>query len=63
MVRKKEKFKASFKNGVLRIHPHTERDADGNLTIHALNPEVEQRAKNEILMKMAKGEKVDFMEL
>lgn len=50
-------FKAKFVDGELKIIPNVE-TKDGNVTVHVLNPEVESKAKNVILSKLAKGESI-----
>ena len=53
-------FKAVMKEGKLFIKPNVVTDKDGNVTVHALNPEVEASAKKEILEKIHRGEPVDL---
>lgn len=56
-----EEFKAVMKDGVLKIKPNVTKDEKGNVTVHALDPATEAKAKNEILRKMALGEKVNII--
>lgn len=53
-------FKAKIKDGILEIYPKVEKKKNGDVIIYALNPALIQEKKNEILMKLAMGEKVEL---
>jgi len=59
MVKPRE-YKASFRKGKLEITPHVEKKANGNVIIHMISPNRIQRFKNEIAMKIARGEEVEL---
>lgn len=60
-------FQAQIVDGILKIKPNivysTNAQGGTDAVVHALSPQAEVEAKNEILRKLAYGEKIENLEI